>query len=484
MSLLSASRLAPSSVRATSSLRARLPSLPHPIPTPSLAIRSLQSTSASAIEVRPRPAPLAPASTSATLAAVAAGRAHSTLMNTLAIPPADQTHTGLKHGARPADLRTAHSASFPTTNALRPDVAQREEGTIVVGGAGPGTEGGFHVNPARDAQADPLASSQGSWTLTQPMYSAKELDSVKVVDRPPETVGDKLAHGVVKLLRRSFDFFTGYVAKEIPKEVLEQKPIPVAELRAKRDILTDKQWLLRIILLESIAGVPGMVAGTLRHLRSLRLMRRDGGWIHTLLEEAENERMHLLTFLTVSQPTWLTRALVLAAQGVFWNVFFLTYLVAPKTAHRFVGALEEEAVRTYTHCIQDVESGLVPEWKNKPAPQIAIDYWRMPADATLLDVIRAVRADEATHRFVNHSLANLDQKYDFNPFALAEASPEIRGSVPGFTREESAEFARQTQAKLLGKNEEPGVEGLKMDQLVSDNSRDTVGPGHTTPPKK
>ncbi|TXT11764.1 uncharacterized protein COLE_02174 [Cutaneotrichosporon oleaginosum] len=288
------------------------------------------------------------------------------------------------------------------------------------------------------------------------MYSAKELDSVKVVDRPPETVGDKLAHGVVKLLRRSFDFFTGYVAKEIPKEVLEQKPIPVAELRAKRDILTDKQWLLRIILLESIAGVPGMVAGTLRHLRSLRLMRRDGGWIHTLLEEAENERMHLLTFLTVSQPTWLTRALVLAAQGVFWNVFFLTYLVAPKTAHRFVGALEEEAVRTYTHCIQDVESGLVPEWKNKPAPQIAIDYWRMPADATLLDVIRAVRADEATHRFVNHSLANLDQKYDFNPFALAEASPEIRGSVPGFTREESAEFARQTQAKLLGKNEEPG----------------------------
>ena len=34
----------------------------------------------------------------------------------------------------------------------------------------------------------------------------------------------------------------------------------------------------------------------LRHMRSLRSMRRDNGWIHTLLEEAENERM-------VSRPT-------------------------------------------------------------------------------------------------------------------------------------------------------------------------------------
>lgn len=54
--------------------------------------------------------------------------------------------------------------------------------------------------------------------------------------------------------------------------------------------MSEAQWLSRILLLESIAGVPGMVAATVRHLRSLRLMKRDGGWIHTLLEEAENER--------------------------------------------------------------------------------------------------------------------------------------------------------------------------------------------------
>ena len=46
------------------------------------------------------------------------------------------------------------------------------------------------------------------------------------------------------------------------------------------------KWLLRIVFLETVAGVPGMVAGMLRHMRSLRRMERDRGWIHTLLEEA------------------------------------------------------------------------------------------------------------------------------------------------------------------------------------------------------
>jgi len=153
--------------------------------------------------------------------------------------------------------------------------------------------------------------------------------------------------------------------------------------------------------------------------------------------------------MTIAQPSWITRTLILLGQGVFYNAFFLTYLFSPKVAHKFVGALEEEAVRTYTHCISDIQKGLVPEWENVPAPRIAIDYWRLPESAKLLDVIRAVRADEATHRFVNNTLADLDHKRDFNPFALGEASAEIRGSKYGFTREESAEFARQSHAKLI-----------------------------------
>ncbi|WWC61838.1 uncharacterized protein I303_104423 [Kwoniella dejecticola CBS 10117] len=335
--------------------------------------------------------------------------------------------------------------------ALRKDVKEREEQSPqkIVGGTGKGVEGPHYQDQVHDTQ-DILAneSTTGAWTMMNPIYTENELNTVKVVGREPVTVADKAAHRTVKFLRRAFDFLTAYKAVPISPEILKQNPIPIEELRSKGLLLSHHKWLFRFILLESIAGVPGMVGGTLRHLRSMRLLRRDGGWIHTLLEEAENERMHLLTFMTMAQPTLFTRALVLGAQGVFYNAFFLTYLFSPKTAHRFVGALEEEAVRTYTHCIEDMENNLIPEWNDVPAPRIAIDYWRLPQDAKLLDVIRAVRADEATHRFVNHSLANLDQQKDFNPFALVEADAQTRGEKWGFTREESATFAREQQEKL------------------------------------
>ena len=78
-----------------------------------------------------------------------------------------------------------------------------------------------------------------------------------------------------------------------------------------------------------------------------RFSHRDHGWIHTLLEEAENERLHLLTFLKLKQPGPVFRFMVLVSQGVMFNAFFLAYII-PKTCHRFVGYIEEEAVHTYT----------------------------------------------------------------------------------------------------------------------------------------
>ena len=39
------------------------------------------------------------------------------------------------------------------------------------------------------------------------------------------------------------------------------------------------------------------------HLKSLRKIEDDKGWIKTLLEEAENERMHLMTFIHIAKPT-------------------------------------------------------------------------------------------------------------------------------------------------------------------------------------
>lgn len=158
----------------------------------------------------------------------------------------------------------------------------------------------------------------------------------------------------------------------------------------------------RAVVLETVAAVPGMVGGALQHLRSLRLMKSDQGWIKTLLDEAENERMHLMTFVEIARPNAFERFLIVLAQGIFYNCFFVLYLISNRTAHRLVGYFEEEAVYSYTEYLAGIDDGT---YENIPAPKIAIDYWKLPADARLRDVIIAVRADEANHRDVNHDFA-------------------------------------------------------------------------------
>ncbi len=174
-------------------------------------------------------------------------------------------------------------------------------------------------------------------------------------------------------------------------------------LRFFADAFFAKRYGHRAVVLETVAAVPGMVGGSLQHLRSLRRMASDHGWIRTLLDEAENERMHLLTFIQISQPSRFERLLIVLAQGIFYNVYFLLYLLSPATAHRVVGYLEEEAVYSYTTYLAGVDDGT---YANLPAPAIAIAYWQLAPDARLRDVIIAVRADEATHRDVNHQFAD------------------------------------------------------------------------------
>ncbi|KAL6843783.1 hypothetical protein ACP4OV_026354 [Aristida adscensionis] len=178
----------------------------------------------------------------------------------------------------------------------------------------------------------------------------------------------------------------------------------VRSLVVPKQLFFQRRHASHALLLETVAAVPGMVGGMLLHLRSLRRFEHSGGWIRALLEEAENERMHLMTFLEVAQPRWWERALVLAAQGVYFNAYFVAYLASPKFAHRFVGYLEEEAVHSYTEYLKDLEAGVI---ENTPAPAIAVDYWRLPADARLKDVVTVVRADEAHHRDVNHFASDI-----------------------------------------------------------------------------
>jgi ubiquinol oxidase len=191
--------------------------------------------------------------------------------------------------------------------------------------------------------------------------------------RKPEGLGDHIAFGFVKFLRFIADTFFA------------------------------KRYGHRAVVLETVAAVPGMVGGLLQHLKAIRRIRDDEGWIRTLLDEAENERMHLMTFIEIAKPTLFERIVIMIVQAIFYNCYFFLYLFAPRTAHRVVGYFEEEAVISYTQYLEGIDAG---KHENVPAPQIAIDYWKLPANARLRDVVVAVRADEAGHRDVNHDYAD------------------------------------------------------------------------------
>jgi ubiquinol oxidase len=190
---------------------------------------------------------------------------------------------------------------------------------------------------------------------------------------PPRTLSDRIAYRVVRMLRFAADGLFG------------------------------RRYRHRTIVLETIAAVPGMVAATLLHLKCLRLMIDDRGWIRTLLNEAETQRAHLMVFVAIDRPSLLERLSVLLAQGLFYNAHFLIYLFSPRTAHRIVGYFAEDAVRGYGQYLEDIRDG---RQENPPAPASANAYWNLSPDARLADVIRAMQEDEAIHRDVNHSFAD------------------------------------------------------------------------------
>ena len=189
-----------------------------------------------------------------------------------------------------------------------------------------------------------------------------------------------------------------------PKSVSDRIALAVVKfMRFFADAFFSGRYGHRAVVLETIAAVPGMVGGALQHLRSLRRMENDDGWIKVLLDEAENERMHLLTFVQIARPSLLERVLVIIAQGIFYNVYFLLYMLSSKVAHRIVGYLEEEAIYSYGEYLAEIVAGTC---ENVPAPDIAIEYWDLPKEARLRDVVLVVREDETKHRDVNHGFAN------------------------------------------------------------------------------
>jgi len=228
------------------------------------------------------------------------------------------------------------------------------------------------------------------------VYTEEQLD-VKLTHTPPVTLTDKAAYATVRALRLGFDFVTLWNVGE----------------------LTKSKIMLRAIFLETIAAVPGFVAAMFRHFRALRTMKRDGGWTNLLLEEAENEKLHLLTFIRMYEPGQLFRLAVIAGQIGFASFFGTAYALNPAYCHRFVGYIEEEACSTYTKIIQGLleapPGSDLATWRDDLAPAIGRAYWHMGETGTVLQLIKAIRADEANHRDVNHLAAGV-RPGQINPF--------------------------------------------------------------------
>ena len=45
-----------------------------------------------------------------------------------------------------------------------------------------------------------------------------------------------------------------------------------------------------------------------------------------------------------------------------------------------MGYLEEQAVVTYTHILDELDAGRLPMWEKLPAPELAVTYWKLPRD--------------------------------------------------------------------------------------------------------
>lgn len=90
--------------------------------------------------------------------------------------------------------------------------------------------------------------------------------NVAIAHREATDWADWVALGTVRMFRWGMDLVTVYKHAEPGEEL------------AARYKMTEKKWMHRFIFLETVAGVPGMVGGMLRHLRSLRRMKRDNGW--------------------------------------------------------------------------------------------------------------------------------------------------------------------------------------------------------------
>jgi len=224
-----------------------------------------------------------------------------------------------------------------------------------------------------------------SYSMVHPKWDATDIQDVELTHYEPRTFGDRFALYSCKAMRKVFDLITLYNYGQ----------------------MTEERYIRRFVCHGVVAAVPGMIGAMLRHMKSLSIMRIDGGWIHHMLEEAENQRVHLFTCMDIQKPNFILRAGFLCVQAMFIASYALLYFCSPRVAHRFVGYMKEQSIRTYSHAIKDMKEGKLKQWDTLAAPKVARRYWNMGEDAKFKDVLYYIRADEILHREINHHFADM-----------------------------------------------------------------------------
>jgi len=222
--------------------------------------------------------------------------------------------------------------------------------------------------------------------MAHPIWDQSEINTIQTTHYEPKTRVDRRALFLARRIRGFFDYVSGYKPGEVDEH----------------------GYLKRMICIEAMSAIPGMIGGMIRHINSLALMRVDNGWIHHMLQQSENERQHLFTFLDLQKPGILARAGLLAAQAIMIMLYSVLYFCSPKTGHRMIGYLREESIKVYSNCIKDLDEGKLVKWKDMKSPGPAAEYWALGENAKFRDVLACIRADEVMHREINHHFADMN----------------------------------------------------------------------------
>lgn len=114
------------------------------------------------------------------------------------------------------------------------------------------------INEQTPAALDEVGHADHSWRQQNRIWTDDELkekyDS-KTLKHKPVTFSDHLMASVMRTMYITFNALTGYTADNPKTRSIE--------------------W--RLIVLESVAGVPGFIAAGFRHFYSLRTLQRDHG---------------------------------------------------------------------------------------------------------------------------------------------------------------------------------------------------------------